>query len=217
MTSLKISNLVRNQVPEFVRDEYPKFVSFLEAYYEFLETQQGTQKNDLINQAKSLRYLSDVDSSLDTFENNFYEKFASLLPRDTSVRKDILFKNLTNLYLSKGSSSSYKFLFRMLFGEELEIIEPKNEVLRASASTWSVENSLRVDPGTLYQLHEGNGTRTTFVLPSAGLTVKSVLVNAESNFDIIRIIFILRNNSYRTKNCTRFIILYHTNYFFFHS
>ena len=177
MTSLKISNLVRNQVPEFVRDEYPKFVSFLEAYYEFLETQQGTQKNDLINQAKSLRYLSDVDSSLDTFENNFYEKFAALLPRDTSVRKDILFKNLTNLYLSKGSSSSYKFLFRMLFGEELEIIEPKNEVLRASASTWSVENSLRVDPGTLYQLHEGNGTRTTFVLPSAGFTVKSVLIN----------------------------------------
>ena len=177
MTSLKISNLVRNQVPEFVRDEYPKFVSFLEAYYEFLETKQGTQKNDLINQAKSLRYLSDVDSSLDTFENNFYEKFASLLPREAAVRKDILFKNLTNLYLSKGSSSSYKLLFRMLFGEELEIIEPKNEVLRASASTWSVENSLRVDPDTLYLLHIGNGTTKTFLLPSAAFTVKSVLIN----------------------------------------
>jgi hypothetical protein len=177
MTSLKISNLVRNQVPEFVREQHPKFVSFLEAYYEFLEIQQGTQKNDLINQSKSLRYLSDVDSSLDTFENNFYEKFASLLPRDSAVRKDILFKNLTNLYLSKGSSSSYKLLFRMLFGEELEIIEPKNEVLRASASTWSVENSLRADPGTLYLIHQGNGTSTTFLLPSVGFTVKSVLIN----------------------------------------
>ena len=177
MTSLKISNLVRNQVPEFVREEHPKFVSFIEAYYEFLETQQGTQKNDLIHQAKSLRYLSDVDVSLDTFENNFYEKFASLLPRDTAVRKDILFKNLTNLYLSKGSSSSYKLLFRMLFGEELEIIEPKNEVLRASASTWSVENSLRVDPDTLYLIHEANGTSTTFILPSSAFTVKSVLID----------------------------------------
>ena len=47
MTSLKISNLVRNQVPEFVREQHPKFVSFLEAYYEFLETQQGTTKNEL--------------------------------------------------------------------------------------------------------------------------------------------------------------------------
>ena len=37
MTSLKISNLVRNQVPEFVREEYPTFVAFLQAYYEFLE------------------------------------------------------------------------------------------------------------------------------------------------------------------------------------
>jgi hypothetical protein len=177
MTSLKISNLVRSQVPEFVRDEYPKFISFLEAYYEFLEKKQGTQQNDLINQSKSLRYLSDVDISLDTFENNFYEKFASLLPRDTAVRKDILFKNLTNLYLSKGSSSSYKLLFRMLFGEELEIIEPKNEVLRASASTWSVENSLRVDPDTLYLIHEANGTSKTFLLPSNSFTVKSVLIN----------------------------------------
>jgi len=185
MTSLKISNLVRNQVPEFVREQHPKFVSFLEAYYEFLEIQQGTQKNDLINQAKSLRYLSDVDSSLDTFENNFYEKFATLLPRDTAVRKDILFKNLTNLYLSKGSSSSYKLLFRMLFGEELEIIEPKNEVLRASASTWSVENSLRVDPGTLYLSHEGDGTSTTFLLPSAAFTVKSVLIDDVETTDYL--------------------------------
>ncbi len=185
MTNFKLSNLVSSQLPDFVREEHPKFVDFLKAYYEFLEEQQGTNKNDLISKSKDLRYLSDVDKSLDDFENNFYEKFASLLPRETEVRKDILFKNLNRLYLSKGSIESYKFLFRLLFNEEVQIIEPKNEVLRASASVWSVENSLRIDPNELYLVHTGNGTKTTFLLPSSSFSVRTVLVNGVQTNDYL--------------------------------
>ena len=185
MTNLKTSNLILQQVPEFVRDEYPKFISFLEAYYEFLEEQQGTSKNDLITKAKSLNNISDINLSLEDFENNFYEKFASLLPRDSEVRKDILFKNLNRLYLSKGSIESYKFLFRLLFNEEVKIIEPKNEVLKPSSSVWSIENSLRVDPNELYLLHTGTGTKTTFLLPSSQFTVKTVLINGVQTNDYL--------------------------------
>lgn len=185
MTNLKTSSLVYKQVPEFVRDEYPKFVSFLEAYYEFLEEKQGTQNNDLINKSKTLRDISNVDESLDDFENNFYEKFAALLPRETEVRKDILFKNLNRLYLSKGNIESYKFLFRLLFNEEVQIIEPKNEVLKASSSVWSVENSLRIDPNELYLVQTGNGTKTTFLLPSSNFTVRAVLVNGVQTNDYV--------------------------------
>ena len=185
MTNLKTSNLIRQQVPEFIRDEYPKFISFLEAYYEFLEDKQGTNNNDLITKAKSLRDLADVNSSLDEFENNFYEKFAALLPKEVEVRKDILFKNLNRLYLSKGSIESYKFLFRLLFNEEVQIIEPKNEVLKASASVWSIENSLRADPNELYLLHTGNGSKTTFLLPSSVFDVKTVLINGLQTNDYL--------------------------------
>jgi hypothetical protein len=38
MSEFKNSILVSQQVPEYIRDEYPLFVNFLEAYYEFLET-----------------------------------------------------------------------------------------------------------------------------------------------------------------------------------
>jgi len=61
MSDLKTSLLVNRQVPEFIRDEYPLFITFLEAYYEFLETKQGTKLNDLTQRAKDLRYISDVD------------------------------------------------------------------------------------------------------------------------------------------------------------
>ena len=58
MSDYKTSLLVSKQVPEFVRDEYPIFISFLEAYYEFLEKSQGTQKNNVLSLGKDLRYLS---------------------------------------------------------------------------------------------------------------------------------------------------------------
>jgi hypothetical protein len=176
MNNERISVLVPDQVPEFVREEYPKFVSFLKAYYEFLEKSADTN-NDLVNVSKQIREISDVDSSLDEFEQNFYNKFTSLLPRDTAVRKDILYKNISQLYRSKGSIESYKFLFRMLFGEEVDIIEPKNEILKASASVWSVENSVRIDPDIFYQKITGNGTKKTFILPSNAFNVKTVLIN----------------------------------------
>ena len=69
MSEFKNSILVSQQVPEYIRDEYPLFVNFLEEYYEFLETKQGTQKNDLIQQAKKLRNISDVDDSIDDVFN----------------------------------------------------------------------------------------------------------------------------------------------------
>ena len=75
---LKTSILVNRQVPEFVRDEYPKFVTFLEAYYEFLEAQANTAvtSNNLVTTAKSLRYISDVDESIYNFEKNYYNTYA---------------------------------------------------------------------------------------------------------------------------------------------
>ena len=54
---LKTSLLINRQVPEFIREDHPLFISFLEAYYEFLENEQGTQNNDLTKISKDLRRL----------------------------------------------------------------------------------------------------------------------------------------------------------------
>ena len=163
MADQKVSALIYQQVPEYVREEYPLFISFLEAYYEFLETKQGIQKNDLMAQAKDLRYLTDVDESIDDFEKNFFETFAYLLPRDVTVDKAFLIKNLLPLYLSKGSESSFKFLFRLLFGQELEIKYPKNDILRASDGKWQIDNALKVS-NDISSIYTGNGTTKIFKL-----------------------------------------------------
>jgi len=163
MSNLKTSVLISRQIPEYIRDEYPTFINFVEAYYEFLETKQSSANNDLVTAAKDLRTNFDVDASIDQFEDNFFNTYANLLPRDVKVDKATLIKNVLPLYLSKGSEKSFKFLFRMLFDEELDIIYPKNNVLRASAGNWIVDNKLRInqDLATIYTC---DGTVKTFIL-----------------------------------------------------
>jgi hypothetical protein len=177
MTDNKVSLLINKQVPEFVREEYPVFISFLEAYYEFLENKQGTQKNDLTTKSKELKYISDVDDSIDEFEEQFLNSYATFLPKETTIDKALLIKNVLPLYLSKGSEKSFKLLFRMLFGSELEINYTKNNVLRASDGKWEIENAVKVST-EIYSNYTGNGTNKTFyILGKLGLSEVFVYVN----------------------------------------
>jgi len=162
MTDNKVSLLINKQVPEFVREEYPVFISFLEAYYEFLENAQGTQKNDLITKSKELKDVSDVDVSIDEFEEQFLNTYASYLPKDAQVDKALLIKNVLPLYLAKGNEKSFKLLFRMLFNDEVDIILPRNNVLKASDGKWTVDNILRIETD-VRSVYTATGN-TTFLL-----------------------------------------------------
>jgi hypothetical protein len=162
-TDLKTSLLVNRQVPEFVREDYGTFVTFLKAYYEFLEQEQGTSANDLITQAKNLRYVSDVDESITQFQTNFINTYAPLIPQDAVVDKAFLIKKVLPLYLTKGNIRSFELFFRLLYGTEVEITYPKDNILRASDGKWTVENVVRID-NEVYSYYVGNGTKKEFIL-----------------------------------------------------
>jgi hypothetical protein len=176
MADYKTSLLVNRQVPEFIREENPVFITFLEAYYEYLETKQGTQLNDLTKRAKEIRNLSDVDDSIEEFEESFFNMYASLVPRDVAADKALLIKNVLPLYLSKGSENSFKLLFRLLFGNEVSVTYPKSEVLRASDGKWLLERYVKVNDEA-FVLHTGNGTIKEFKLPVVTGTGISVYFN----------------------------------------
>lgn len=163
MSNLKTSLLVSQQVPEYVTDEYPLFVAFLEAYYEFLENAQPNQKNNVLSLSKDMRYISDVDVSINAFENSFFNNFASLIPRDVEISKELLIKNVLPLYVARGNEKSFKLLFRMLFGDEVDVILPKNNILRASDGKWILDNLLKLETD-IRSIYTGDGTETTFYL-----------------------------------------------------
>jgi len=58
----KLSTLVNSQLPEFIRYDYDTFVTFLEAYYEYLE--QDQYAHELLQNSRS---YSDIDTTIDSF------------------------------------------------------------------------------------------------------------------------------------------------------
>lgn len=161
MTDLKNSILVSKQLPGFVLEDYPKFVAFVEAYYEFLETQYGTNANDLISEAKRALSYTDVDESLDKFEEYFFNNYLNGFPKSSVVSEDILIKNSAQIYKSKGSKQSFELLFKLLFNEKVDIRYPKENILRASDGRWVVPKILRVY-SQIFSIHETSGTQTSF-------------------------------------------------------
>ena len=133
ITKPSISSLVGNQLPEFIREDYTTFVAFLQAYYDYLETQSPDIKD-----------LGDIDDTLDSFVKYFKNQFASYLPA-TKVDDRFLIKHIKDQYLSKGSESSFDFLFRLLFNKEVTVEYPGRQMLRASDGRWNKDISLRAE------------------------------------------------------------------------
>jgi hypothetical protein len=136
---IALSDKVSSQLPEFVRANYPTFVSFLEAYYEYLDTQ-----------AVDLVKTKDIDESLDEFITYFKMELANNFPVDSNKTKErFLLKHVKDQYLAKGSEASYKLLFRILFGKDVYMDYPGKRMLRISDGKWKQDVSIfvRVDAG----------------------------------------------------------------------
>jgi hypothetical protein len=175
------SLLVNSQLPEFVREEHPNFIAFLEAYYEYLENKQGTQLNDLVKQSKQARYFTDVDTSVSDFEENFFNTYANLFPQDVEVDKSVLLKHVLPLYLAKGNEKSFKLLFRLLYNEEVEVLRPKTNVLKLSSGNWLIENIFRSSQ-EVYSTYTGNGTEKTFYFSDRGYITGASDSPAHTNY-----------------------------------
>lgn len=142
---IKLSQIVASQLPEFVREEYPTFIAFLEAYYEWLDKEQLLE----------LETIRDIDTTLDTFIQYFKSELAHNYPISASFDTErYLLKHVKDQYLAKGSESSYKLLFRLLYGKDVYMDYPGKRMLRASDGRWQQDVSLfvRVDLGDPYSL-----------------------------------------------------------------
>jgi hypothetical protein len=137
MSRTNLSAVVSRQLPEHIREDYPTFVAFVEAYYEYLQTQ-----------GVDFSTIRDIDRTLESFVGQFRKELAYNLPNITQDERFLL-QNVKDQYLAKGSEASYKLLFRLLFGKEVELIYPGRQMLRASDGRWNQEISVfaKVDYG----------------------------------------------------------------------
>jgi len=138
----KTSLLVPYELPKFIAEDpnYANFVLFLQAYYEWME-----QSGNTLDFTKSLLTYMDVDTTTTEFLNYFVNDFMTYFPKDILADKTKVIKIAKQLYQSKGTPASYKFLFRVLYNSDFDYYVTGDSVLKASSGTWYVPKSLKLD------------------------------------------------------------------------
>lgn len=245
----KLSELIESQLPNFLQEDGPKFITFIEKYYEWMETSKlevsvdGNLNLDFsksvkikatkqINQNQNVKYvygqvinsyelengnyvfyikeydgdpkqpqtrgfvsgddvyfvegsngftgtiqvvsyiqnvnlssknvwnLQDIDRTLDEYVDFFMKEFIEGYPLafpsesestdiDVPEFKKFLVKNSRDFYQSKGTEDSFRYFFRTIFNEEVQIYYPKDDILKPSDNTYLKTKSILLNPNLI--------------------------------------------------------------------
>jgi len=167
----KVSKILQDRaIPDYIKSEYPTFVSFLSAYFEWME--ESKQPFDI---SSNLHNYRNIDNTIDDFVDYFRKEFLVNIPEEILANKALLLKNIKNFYLNKGNEASYKFLFRILYDQDIEFYFPKVDILRASDGKWYEQKSIKIILSDVSLLQYFSGKKITGATSSATGIVESVL------------------------------------------
>ena len=82
-----------------------------------------------------------VKRLLDKYKEQFLPDVPELDYKKIDVRTSI--KTIKDFYSAKGTSFSISYLFKLLYGEQVSISYPKDQIIKPSAATWSIDTILR--------------------------------------------------------------------------
>lgn len=181
---MKPQFFVPQQVPEFIRAEYPAFVEFLRAYYQWLEEEYSLGKfEDLV----------DIDNTIDGFIE-YFRRQLDIAGITVNQTNPLYLKHVKELYAAKGSNASYEFLFKLLFNTQSTTFAPWDRVLIPSNGQWVQEVSLltKITSG-----HDANliGNLITIV-DEAGREYKTFVTNTNDRGDGTVEVYIKRITPY---------------------
>ena len=132
----KLSIVVREQLPEFIRADYDTFVAFIEAYYEYLE-----QTNKATDFGRNLLNYFDVDNTLTDFE-----EYVTL----GYERNSIIYPYILNLeFLFEDSSDDFEFnRYFGMYCNTVDLAELdfdlKNKISHRSQALQKLKHKLRI-------------------------------------------------------------------------
>jgi len=128
---------VTETLPEFFLAEYPKFVTFLEKYYDFLDSSGQYSFNNKIEQLFATR---DVDQTPDNlFDLLGKELGANLASTNIFEDKRYSIRRFGELYRNKGTAKGLEQFFRSFYQVEPSIEFPKEKVFNVGSSTIGID------------------------------------------------------------------------------
>ena len=178
----RISVLVEGQLPDFVKQDHATFVTFLEAYYEYME--QIGKPYEIIG---NLKNYFNIDKTVDDFLQYFKTQFGKDIPEVifANANKPSVLKHLRDFYRSKGSEKSFQFIFRLLYQEEIEFYYPGTDMLRVSDGRYTKDKILRcVDTSGSSAVFDLSGIEITGGTSNATGVVELVLKEQIGTFEV---------------------------------
>ena len=145
---IPVASTISNQFPEFVKEDYPRFVRFVELYYEYVKN------NELEGIGENFTSIRDIDVTLDKFIDSLWKEFGINVPR-TNIANDTHFlKHIKEFYSTKGSEESFRILFRHFFNTEIDIHYPQEYIFKSSDGEWVQDISFVVEvmEGDIYDI-----------------------------------------------------------------
>lgn len=117
--------LIRTMMPDSYLSEDTNFEAFCNYYLQYLSTGYGTFYNNLLNLIKD-KYPGEQHA----WQYLWSEMYKRNIYLSADIRDDVVkfFESRSSdFYSTKGTEASYKFLFKLLYNEDVEIdIESKN-------------------------------------------------------------------------------------------
>ena len=139
-------NLVREVLPEYFAGEYPNVITFLEGYYDFLDSADNF--GDMINDLYTIR---DIEASSLIHLDNMFKEYALGMSQDFFKQPREILKNFAKFFRVKGSKYSAEGFFRGFFGEDIEVSYPKTDIF--TLNDLEVD-TVRLNASTIKQLFE---------------------------------------------------------------
>jgi len=137
MLKNKLSSLVKNQFPDFYKEDGQNFLAFIEGYYEYLE-----QNGKLTDAIQSVQDYKNIDTTLDEYIDYFQNTLLPSVPHDVISDKRLLAKYVKYFNIARGTLASYKLLFRSIYNEDIEINYPSDQMLKISDGDWRLDQYL---------------------------------------------------------------------------
>lgn len=126
-----ISQFVERQFPTFFRENGQAFVQFVKAYYEWME-----QTGNALYYSRRYYDIKDIDATLDEFIKYFKNKYLVNIKFTTETNTRQLVKHALDLYRSKGTEREIKLLFQLVYGENIDIYYPSQDLFKLSDGEW---------------------------------------------------------------------------------
>jgi len=101
-----------------------------------------------VQNIQQLLAYADVDGTIHDFLDQLSVSFMNAIPKKLAagIDKRNLFKNIRELYRTKGTSESFKLFIRILLNLDSEIVYPRKFMMRASDGEWSRSEVMRTTP-----------------------------------------------------------------------